>query len=82
MFGLGKIAQMCQSAVVLLALGEERRKEIGNILHKTDKAFELSRLVSEDSESKIAKGDTNEPSDVGGVADAVKLDQMFNIGKS
>lgn len=30
---------MRQSAVVLLALGEERRKETDNVLHETGEAF-------------------------------------------
>lgn len=79
---LGKTAQMCQSAVVFLALSEQGRKEIGDVLHEIGKAFELSVLVSGDGGRRKSKDDTDEPSDVGGVVDAVELDHMFSSGES
>ena len=80
---------MRQSPVVLLALGEDRRKEIGHVLQKqgealelTGKALELSVLVSGDSGRKKSKGDTDESSGVGRVVDAVELHHMFSSGEA
>ena len=56
---------MRQSAVVLLALGEDGRKEIGHVLQKKGEALELSVLVSGDSGRKKSRGATDEPSRVG-----------------
>lgn len=65
-----------------LALGEERRKEVDNVSHETGEAFKLRVRVSCDNGRQKSKGDTNEPGDVGGVVDTVKLDHMFSSGRS
>ena len=67
-----KSHRCARRAVVLLALGEDRRKGIGHILQKkgkalklTGKALELSVLVSGNSGRKKSRGAIDEPSCVG-----------------
>lgn len=65
---LGEVAQIFQGTVVLLALGEELRKEVGN------EVLELIMLVSGDGRRKKSNDDTDELNGVGGIVDVFELD--------
>ena len=64
----GKVAQMFQGAIILSALGEELRKEVGN------EVSELIMSVSGDGRRKKSNDDTDELNGVGGNVDVVELD--------
>ena len=79
------LAQTCQSVVGLLACDDERGERSGQVLHDTGKAFNLCVLRKRSvvivrergAWEKKSMGNTNNPSDVGGIVDTAKLNRML-----